>query len=221
MRHGLQSGLFIASLLVSSLALAACGGSSSGSASVASLDDVDGADETNAEGTPGLVEGEQALGEEVSPVAPDQDEASPQDPEEVFLAYAECLRDQGLEDVQDPDFSGGGGGPRGILSEIDRQDAEVQAAIQACRPLVAGIQRGFSAEDQAERQDRVLALAECLREEHGLDVADPDFSGGGFLRGGDLDLDDPEIQAAIQDCREAVGFSGGPGGGGRFGGGTR
>lgn len=99
--------------------------------------------------------------------------------------------------------------------------------------------------DETELQDNLLAMAECLRDQ-GLDVDDPDLSNFGPVAGGpppddeasedegdgegtagtprtrvfsifgDLDMDDPVVQAAIEACQEEIGF--GPGQGGTQGG---
>ncbi|MEM9467705.1 MAG: hypothetical protein AAGA90_20180, partial [Actinomycetota bacterium] len=57
--------------------------------------------------------------------------------EDQMLAFAQCLRDQGL-DVDDPDLDsfgpgGGGGGGAGLFGEdFNPQDPDNQQAIQAC-----------------------------------------------------------------------------------------
>ena len=66
-----------------------------------------------------------------------------------LLAYAQCMRDTGYEQMQDPDFStfGPGAGPpgegfRGPFGEIDVDDPAYQAADAACRDLFGGLGRG-------------------------------------------------------------------------------
>ena len=80
--------------------------------------------------------------------------------EENALEFAECMRDEGIEDFPDPDFSdmgpggeperrssddkgegGGDGGPQvflGPFGEIDMDDPEVRAAFEACQELLGG-----------------------------------------------------------------------------------
>jgi hypothetical protein len=78
--------------------------------------------------------------------------------EEDALAFAECMRDEGIEDFPDPDFSdlgpggepqrrssedngGGDDGPQVFLApfgEIDMDDPEVAAAFEACQDLLGG-----------------------------------------------------------------------------------
>jgi hypothetical protein len=203
------------------LIVAACGGGSSGESDSASgivqSGDLDAPAQEAP--SPATSEGEQAAADsgdaDSVPGDADPEEIAPED---VFLMFAQCLRDEGL-DVSDPDFSSGRG-PGGILRDIDRQDAEVQAAMEVCRPLIQNSRPELTSEEQSERQDAQLAFTACLRDQ-GLDVADPDFNGGGgggFLRGSDIDLQDPEVQAAIETCRDEVpnfGGRGGPGGGGQ------
>jgi hypothetical protein len=81
--------------------------------------------------------------------------------EEDALEFAECMRDEGIEDFPDPDFSnmgpggepqrrsseddggegGSDGGPQvflGPFGEIDMDDPEVRAAFEACQDLLGG-----------------------------------------------------------------------------------
>ena len=226
---------FIAALaLAGLLALSACGGSSSeADEGIASLDEVETVSTDPVEpADAGPAEGSQAAGaseESDDASQPAEEDVAPGNAEDAFLALAQCLRDEGLE-VEDPDSSGGGGGggPGGILrgTGIDRSDPDVQAAFEECGSLLDGIRPEFDPEQQAERQDARLAFARCLRDQ-GLDVADPDGSGGagpgggggGIFRGAGLDPSDPDVQAAIEQCRDEVpGFGGRGGPGGRFGG---
>lgn len=200
-------GLAVAGLMV---ATAACGGSEAG-AGVASLGDA-------TETTTGA-----ESGTEIEQV----------DTEEAVLAFAECLRDEGL-DIEDPTFDGEGrfgfnlggafrGGPGG-----DGPDDEFQAAFEECNGLLEGIAQQFERPDPGEIEDSLVAFADCMRAE-GVDMADPDFSaqdegpGGARLLFGDLDIDDPAVAAAFETCQSELAFGrlgGGPGGGGNNGGGA-
>ena len=205
------------------LLLAACGGGGSDSDDgFASLEDVETVSSAETPTEPLPAEGVQAAAPENaeagSDPAAESDPAAPDNREDALLALAQCLRDQGLE-VADPDFSGGGG-PRGVFrgGGLDRSDPAVQAALEECSPILEGIRGELDPEQQAERQDRQLALAQCLRGE-GLDVADPDFTagpgagGGGLFGRSGLNPNDPDVQGALEVCRDELGF-----GGGRFGG---
>jgi hypothetical protein len=148
-----------------------------------------------------------------------------EDPQEILLDYTECMRKEGI-DVPDPDFSGGarGGfriqlGPNGL----DPDDPEFEAAREKCEPILATLRQQFDPEQQEERQEAALAFAKCMRE-HGIDIPDPDFSGGGPSRRSEsgpfgdsgVDPDDPDFKAAQEECQEVFGDLGG-----RFGPGTQ
>ncbi len=193
-------------LLAFGLLAAACSGSDSDSV-VASL-----------ETTPKTVQDGQ----------PPSDEAPAEEPasdEEAILAFAACLRDEGL-DVEDPTVDADGNlrppRPRDI-EEVDRE--MMRTAMEACSEYLENVAFGLDGEDQTERQDQLLEYAACMRD-NGFDMADPDFStmgnpgqgGGGPF--GALDRDDPAFQKAQDACADIFGADGripgaGPGGGGR------
>jgi hypothetical protein len=63
--------------------------------------------------------------------------SAPTDPREAFLAYAQCMRDNGI-DMPDPDFSGGrGGGLFSALRGVDPSSPTFQTAMEACQPILA------------------------------------------------------------------------------------
>jgi hypothetical protein len=90
----------------------------------------------------------------------DLSEEDRQAQEEAALEFAECMRDEGIEDFPDPDFSdmgpggapetneqesgdegGGDGDPQvylGPFGEIDMDDPEVAAAFEACQDVLGG-----------------------------------------------------------------------------------
>jgi hypothetical protein len=63
-----------------------------------------------------------------------------QQEQEQLLAFAECMREHGIEDFPDPDFSSTGstenggvaGGPFGTISEEVEQDPDFPAASETC-----------------------------------------------------------------------------------------
>ena len=157
--------------------------------------------------------------------------------EEAVLAFADCMRENGLPDFQDPivdpdgsiEFQGGGGDGTG-------QRGDLPAALDACEPLLGEITftggRGGDF-DPIELEDELLLLAQCLRD-NGLEANDPDISEGfggnrdqagaeegtprgpGALFGEAIDLQDPATQEIFEQCAEEVNFEP-PGGGGRGG----
>ena len=138
--------------------------------------------------------------------------------EEALMAFAACMRDNGVTEFEDPivnadgsvDFSfrgtGGGDGPFG---GVDRET--VQAAFDACSTELEGLALGPGGGgfDAAEFEDRFVEFAACMRD-NGVAMDDPDFSsfgpgqGGGQGGGpfGSLDLDDPNAQQALEACQE-------------------
>jgi hypothetical protein len=152
------------------------------------------------------------------------------DPEAAAIAFTECMRENGIE-MEDPTVDAEGnvlpGRPSDLPEPGEQAGTQVgpgelgddlRAAFEACGDLIEGTTFGFTPEDQTELQDQLLALAQCLRDQ-GLDVADPDLSNpssGGPREGGPfgIDFQDPEVQAAMEQCEEfAPNFAGGPGGG--------
>ena len=185
----------------SAMVLAACGGTGGSSSGVASLEDVV---TTQAVET----ETDQVTGQEAT--------------EQAFLAFAQCMRDQGI-DMADPtvdtdgnviparpNFASGSG-------TFDRE--AMQSARDTCGDALEGIVLGFERRDDTEFQDQALAYAQCMRD-NGVDMPDPDFSEGsgpgrGLFGGGDIDPTDPTFQSANEACEDLApgrgGFGGGPG----------
>ncbi|MCY4665653.1 MAG: hypothetical protein OXC00_13410 [Acidimicrobiaceae bacterium] len=155
--------------------------------------------------------------------------------EERLLAFAECMRENGV-DFPDPVVEadgavtfgfrpGSGGGGLQALREIGR-DPDLPAARETCQGLVAGVAFGAGPGgfDQIELQDTLLEFARCMRD-HGVDIGDPDMSrigpgandddqaGGPF---GAIDTDDPDFAPAFEVCQQQLP---GAGQGARFGGG--
>jgi len=200
----------IAALLAFGLLAAACSESSSGSG-VASL-------ETQTE------------------AAQDQESTShdavvdePVSDEEAILAFAACLRDQGL-DVEDPTVDADGNLRPPRPRDVGEEDRDtMRAAMEACGEYLENVAFGFDGADQTERQDQLLEYAACMRE-NGYDIPDPEFSslgtagqvGGGPF--GTLDRDDPAFRSAQEACADIFGADGrvpgaGPGRGAPGGGG--
>jgi hypothetical protein len=177
--------------------VAACSGGAAGP-SVASLAD------PAASGSPGA-----------SPAA------SAMTPQDAALAYARCMRENGV-DMPDPQVTTGSGGE----VKIDQQGGapvskeKMMAADTECRHfMAAAAPNGQGPAMSAEDQDKVLAFAKCMRE-HGIDMPDPDFSGGGFAirvqgsteSGGTGPKDDPKFKTAEAACASLLPGKGGIGG---------
>lgn len=149
------------------------------------------------------------------PDAPaDPAEAGDTSDEELAFAFADCLRDEGL-DVNDPTVDADGTVVlRSIFGDdVSRIDEDAQDAIEQCRDLLEGTAfgRGNGGVDPVELQDDLVEFASCLRDQ-GLDVTDPDLSGGlgAAARGPEglfgLDLQDPQYQAEVDACSDLITF---------------
>ena len=148
--------------------------------------------------------------------------------EEAILEFSQCMRDEGIVGFEDPDIGEDGTiefklGGRTDDAEADRDT--MRAAFEACQDHLEGLAFGPGSIDRSEIEDTLVEFAVCMRE-HGVDMPDPDFSsfgpgsggggeGEGDIFGGAIDLDDPNVAAALEACEEVFGGSlrlGGPGG---------
>ena len=138
--------------------------------------------------------------------------------EELALAFAECMRDEGI-DFPDPVVSADGSVTLVDASSpddlpFDPNDPAFDAATDVCGELLGGASFLPSDDDLTELQDDLLLFAQCLRD-LGFDVVDPDISGGPgavnptTLFGENFDPTDPANADAVSECQLAV-F--GPGG---------
>jgi hypothetical protein len=202
--------LTIAALLTFGLFAASCSGDDSDSG-VASL--VSSAESTDEQGQ---MQADETVDQTVS------DEAA-------ILAFAACLREEGVE-VEDPTVDADGNLRPPSPRDIEQGDRDaMRFAMEACSEHLEGVAFGFGGADRSEREDQLFEYAACMRE-NGYDMPDPDFSavgqpgqdagpgagGGGPF--GEIDRDDPTFQTAQEACADIFGGDripgGGPGGGG-------
>jgi hypothetical protein len=182
--------------IVLSLGLAACGGDSPTNA-VATLS----GDGATSDGTSGSSSSE--------PLTEEQRQ-------QAMLDFARCMREHGV-DMPDPQFEGDGRGSVMIAGKADdgaqpNQDV-LDAAQQACEPLIkdviADAEKNMDPEEVQRMQEEALAFAKCMRD-HGIDMPDPQFEGGGRMTQQlHIDPNDPSFQAAQDACASE-------GNGGRF-----
>ena len=193
------------------LLVAACGGSSESADETPAII-IEGATEQAAPATTAEVvddttstvdAGDDATADETSGaavVAEDRTE------EQAALEFAQCIRDEGL-DFDDPTIAADGSvsftPPQGGVTD------EFAEAAEECGELLEGASFLPDDDQLTEIEDQLLEFAECLREQ-GLDVDDPDLSGGlvGAARGGifgpDFDPEDPANADAIQACQSLL-----------------
>ncbi|MET8755304.1 hypothetical protein ABZW32_35165 [Streptomyces sp. NPDC004667] len=85
------------------------------------------------------------------------------------LKVRKCLRDHGI-DAPDPEP---GQDPRGMTLGMGADPQKVEEAMKAC-----GLQgSGAAKEPTQEEKDKELRWIRCMRE-NGIDIKDPDYSGG-------------------------------------------
>lgn len=131
--------------------------------------------------------------------------SAPADPEEAQLAFAECMREHGV-DMPDPGAEGG------IAIEVTPEtEDEMNAAMEECQPLLENARGAIEPdpEQEAEMREQVLEFTECMREQ-GIDMPDPVFSDdGGFTVQAEPGEDggaesgpraDEDFQAAAEQC---------------------
>ena len=179
----------VAAIAALVLTLAACGGAGANDSGVATLT---GEDESRSPRAGGTTE-------------------APTDPREAHLAFAECMREQGL-DFPDPEFGADGSISIQLDGEggMDPQAEEFQAAEKACRHLLANAEFGGEPPDperMREVREHALAFAQCMREQ-GLDWPDPQFDENGLALiepPERLDPDDPRLRQATEACEEQLG----------------
>jgi hypothetical protein len=134
------------------------------------------------------------------------------------LSLAKCFRAHGLN-VPDPTQGGGGGGGGTFRALQQYSQAQVNAAMQACKQYTAQAfpRLNQSPAQQAQFRQAFVKYAECMRS-HGINIPDPTTTtGGGFgLRQalGSVDRNSPAFQTAQKACqslRPQFGGRGGPG----------
>ena len=102
----------------------------------------------------------------------------PQTDEEIATAFAQCIRAQGFS-ISDPEVNADGTVDLSKLRASFIENNATLDALEACVSLLeqATFAQPPSEEDSIEVQDNLLKLTQCLRDK-GLDVPDPEFSGG-------------------------------------------
>ena len=147
--------------------------------------------------------GLQAAGEDAS------EDASDTSMEDAGLAYAQCMRENGV-DMPDPESDADGGVQMRLPEGVDPESDAFQRAEDECQPLLEGAVQDriddLTPEERERIQQQMLDLAECMREE-GYDMPDPEIDGGGIRIGGPdsgIDPRDPQFREAMEACQDEV-----------------
>jgi hypothetical protein len=143
------------------------------------------------------------------------------DPEEAFRAFAQCMREHGV-DMPDPQVSSDGGkGGFTVQSPAGGADAaagpgsdQFKTANAACKHHLDGVVtgdkgKGPSDADREKFERQALAFAKCMRK-HGIDLPDPTFEGDGALiqmgPQNEVDPNDPQLRSATEACQKQAGL---------------
>jgi hypothetical protein len=131
------------------------------------------------------------------------------DPQAQMLAFAQCMRQHGV-DMPDPEVDSKGR-VRMRIGSKDTPRATMEAAQQACQDKAPKMGGGGDEDDNPQFQEYGLKLAQCMRE-HGFEKF-PDPTGNGIRITPDMgiDPDDPAFQQAQSDCEDEVGEPPAPG----------
>jgi len=117
-----------------------------------------------------------------------------------LLAFAACMRENGLDDFEDPIV-----GPDGTVEFPNKADSksedEFKAAFDVCGPLFEGAVPGADKTDAdiAETVDSLVGFAQCMRAA-GFDMPDPDASG----QFPEFDKESRVFDAAYEQCANEI-----------------
>jgi hypothetical protein len=113
--------------------------------------------------------------------------AAEADQDAARVRLQECLRENGV------DLGKG-------IPSVDQE--QLEKALEACDRHRQEAFADLSDEDRQELQDQLTELTQCLRDQ-GVDVPDIQLdSGPGVL--GQFDRNDPELQEALDACRDTL-----------------
>jgi hypothetical protein len=182
-------GLALAALLAA--VLAACGGTSSGP-QVATATGGGGSTSTSPTARPTSTGGADAF------------------------KFAQCMRDNGIEDFPDPKPGGGAaGGPGAIRAPEGEAKAKLDAATEKCRRYLPN--GGEAPRSNPQQVEQMRKFAQCMRANGIEEFPDPKAQGGMGLPPG-VDPQSEQFKAAEKTCQEHMPRPTNParpGGGGR------
>jgi hypothetical protein len=193
----------VAALSILGVALAACGG-----------DDDDAGAATNAPTTavPTTTQLAAAPSTSAATAPPDSvpadsatDGSQPLAGEPDPLAYAQCMRDNGIANFPDPSADGALNLDAATLG-ITPDSPQFKAADEACKHLMPAPD---AAGPPPAAMEAMLAYAQCMRDEGITAFPDPNPESGGIELDGDaVGIDTPQFQAADEACKHLMGDGG-------------
>ena len=141
--------------------------------------------------------------------------------EQAQLAFARCMRENGV-DMPDPKFGSGGRVEITPETQRDFSRAEFERAARRCEKHRQNLKPPrLDPKDETALRDAMVRFARCMREQ-GIDMPDPKTHEGGGVSVSlpdNVRPDDPRLMAAHRKCQpilaEAEKRAGLPGGGPR------
>ncbi|GAA4140334.1 hypothetical protein [Actinomadura keratinilytica] len=121
------------------------------------------------------------------------------------VAYAKCMRSNGLPNFPDPDANGAiriTGGPD---NQLNPESAQFKKAQQACKAYEPKSGEGAPQTDR----NAAVAYAKCMRDQGVTKFPDPDPQGGIKLNANEIDQNSPQFKKAADACAKYQ--PGGPG----------
>lgn len=113
-----------------------------------------------------------------------------------ILAYAKCMRENGMPDFPDPQPGGGLGLPPGV----DPTSPEFRKTEDKCRHFMGPDQEKRNGEQTWPSAEK-LKYAQCMRDNGVPKFPDPDAQGGfKFKEGGSVDPQSPQFKKAEAVC---------------------
>lgn len=125
--------------------------------------------------------------------------------EDAAFEFAQCMRDNGIEDFPDPQVDADGEGismrpPDGVTpEEMEPASAECEHILEDAVP--EGVEK-LTPEERAELQDQWRAVAQCVRDQ-GYDMADPEVDEYGRLK---IRAEGDGVEQAIEECGNEIGL---------------
>jgi hypothetical protein len=120
---------------------------------------------------------------------------------EAALKFAKCMREHGV-DMPDPQPGQGGRITLGGPGTGPQDQATMERAQKACQKILESVRPPELSKEQEQKfKDQALKFARCMRE-HGIDMPDPQFQGGGRITQRMEEGIDPNSQR-FRDAQEA------------------
>jgi hypothetical protein len=132
---------------------------------------------------------------------------SSEDQQASAVAYAQCMRSQGVTKFPDP---GSQGSSNLSGSGIDTNSTQFQSAEKACLPLASHSDTNSPAQNQNE-ESQALKYATCMRSHGVTDFPDPPAPGSAAqtITPQSVDANSPTFQSAQKACAKEAPTGGG------------